>query len=112
MRAQDFNPVSIGVFDKREPFHLAVVRALHELGSSSNGRCVKIDCAAHDPAAGLPEAGALYLDGGWPAAKTVVDSLLGDMTVEAQVQPGVRDYKTRLQERAAELSWTLSRRLQ
>lgn len=50
--------------------------------------------------------GALYLDGGWPAAKHVVDALLGDVTVEAQVQPGVRDYKTRLQERAAELSWT------
>ena len=49
--------------------------------------------------------GALYLDGGWPAAKTVVDELLGAVTLEAQVQPGVRDYKTRLQERAAELSW-------
>lgn len=47
--------------------------------------------------------GALYLDGGWNAAKAVVDALLGEATQAAQVRPGVRDYKTRLQERAAEL---------
>ncbi len=49
--------------------------------------------------------GAMYLDGGWVVAKQVVDALLGELTLEAQVEPGVRDYKTRLQERAAELGW-------
>ncbi len=47
--------------------------------------------------------GAMYLDAGWFVAKRVIDDLLGDITAAAQVTPGVRDYKTRLQERAAEL---------
>ena len=45
--------------------------------------------------------GAVYLDGGWDAAATLVMNLLGERIVEAATGPGNRDYKTRLQELAA-----------
>jgi ribonuclease-3 len=45
--------------------------------------------------------GAVYLDGGWPAASDLVLGLLGDRIAEAAAGPGGQDYKTRLQELAA-----------
>ena len=45
--------------------------------------------------------GAIYLEGGWDAAKRVVLDLLGDRIAEASVGPGGQDYKTRLQELVA-----------
>ncbi len=45
--------------------------------------------------------GALYLDGGWPAARDLVMSLLGDRISQASEGPGGQDYKTRLQELAS-----------
>jgi ribonuclease-3 len=47
---------------------------------------------------------AVYLDGGWEPARLVVVGLLAAEAAKAQTNPGERDYKTRLQERAAELS--------
>ncbi len=47
---------------------------------------------------------AVYLDGGWEQAKTLVNEHLAAAALDAQSTPGRRDYKTRLQERAAELS--------
>ncbi|MGI9604947.1 MAG: ribonuclease III [Acidimicrobiales bacterium] len=46
--------------------------------------------------------GAVYLDSDWKTVLTVIDRLLGPAAAEAQVTPGVRDYKTRLQEIAAD----------
>ncbi|MEA3019166.1 MAG: ribonuclease [Actinomycetota bacterium] len=45
--------------------------------------------------------GAVYLDGGWPAASDLVLDLLGTRIAEAALGPGGQDYKTRLQELAA-----------
>jgi ribonuclease-3 len=45
--------------------------------------------------------GAVYLDGGWPAAERLVLGLLGERIVEASEGPGGQDYKTRLQELTA-----------
>ncbi len=45
--------------------------------------------------------GAVYLDGGWPAAAELVMMLLGDRIESAAAGPGGQDYKTRLQELAA-----------
>jgi ribonuclease-3 len=45
--------------------------------------------------------GAVYLDGGWPAAADLVLGLLGDRIAAAAAGPGGQDYKTRLQELAA-----------
>jgi ribonuclease-3 len=45
--------------------------------------------------------GAVYLDGGWSAAATLVMGLLGDRVEEGAAGPGGQDYKTRLQELAA-----------
>ena len=45
--------------------------------------------------------GAVYLDGGWAAARDLVLGLLGDHVAEAAAGPGGQDYKTRLQELAA-----------
>jgi len=45
--------------------------------------------------------GAVYLDGGWDAAATLVMGLLGERIVEAAAGPGGHDFKTRLQELAA-----------
>ena len=45
--------------------------------------------------------GAVYLDGGGPAATELVMRLLGERIGEAAVGPGGQDYKTRLQELAA-----------
>ncbi len=47
---------------------------------------------------------AVYLDGGWEPARRVVIGLLAGEAAKAQTNPGEHDYKTRLQERAAELS--------
>ncbi len=46
---------------------------------------------------------AVYLDAGWQRARELVDTHLADVALNAQTAPGQRDYKTRLQERAAEL---------
>jgi len=45
--------------------------------------------------------GAVYLDGGWDDASTLVMDLLGDRMTEAAAGPGGHDFKTRLQELAA-----------
>jgi ribonuclease III len=44
---------------------------------------------------------AVYLDGGWDAARDLVLALLEDRIREAATGPGGQDYKTRLQELAA-----------
>ncbi len=45
--------------------------------------------------------GAVYLDGGWSAAQSLVLWLLGDRVAEAAAGPGGQDFKTRLQELSA-----------
>ncbi len=45
--------------------------------------------------------GAVYLEAGWTTATALVLDLLGDHIADAVEGPGVRDYKTRLQELAA-----------
>lgn len=47
---------------------------------------------------------AVYLDAGWEEAKALVNTHLAQLASHAQTTPGLRDYKTRLQELAAELS--------
>jgi ribonuclease III len=46
--------------------------------------------------------GAVYLDAGWKGASDLVLDLLGDRIAEAASGPGGQDYKTRLQELAAQ----------
>lgn len=46
----------------------------------------------------------VYLDGGWESAKNVVLNQLQSVAEQAQITPGERDFKTRLQEAAAEYS--------
>ena len=46
---------------------------------------------------------AVYLDGGWEAADALVLRLLGDRIREGAAGPGGHDFKTRLQELAAQL---------
>ncbi len=46
--------------------------------------------------------GAVYLDGGWDAASELVLVLWGDRIADAACGPGGADYKTRLQELAAQ----------
>jgi ribonuclease III len=53
--------------------------------------------------------GAVYLDGGWEAARELVLRLLADRIAEAATGPGGQDYKTRLQELAAQRLDTLPR---
>ena len=48
--------------------------------------------------------GAVYVDGGWNAARSVILDLTHDAIVEAAEQPGRKDYKTQLQELTARLS--------
>lgn len=48
--------------------------------------------------------GAVYVDGGWPAAREVILDLTHDSIVEAAEQPGRKDYKTQLQELTARMS--------
>jgi ribonuclease III len=45
--------------------------------------------------------GAVYLDGGWPAAQGLVRRLFGEAIEVASQGPGVDDHKTRLQEYVA-----------
>lgn len=45
--------------------------------------------------------GAVYLDGGLEPARTMVQALWSDRVADRARQPGVKDYKTRLQELAA-----------
>ena len=53
--------------------------------------------------------GAVYLDGGWEPARELVLTLLADRIAEAATGPGGQDYKTRLQELAAQRLDTLPR---
>jgi ribonuclease-3 len=53
--------------------------------------------------------GAVYLDGGWEPARELVLTLLEDRIAEAATGPGGQDYKTRLQELAAQRLDTLPR---
>jgi len=53
--------------------------------------------------------GAVYLDGGWEPASALVMRLLADRIAEAATGPGGQDYKTRLQELAAQRLDTLPR---
>lgn len=46
--------------------------------------------------------GAIYLDGGWGASQDFVLRMLGTLIEEAAAGPGGQDYKTRLQELAAQ----------
>ena len=46
--------------------------------------------------------GAIYLDGGWTASQEFVLRMLGALIEEAAAGPGGQDYKTRLQELAAQ----------
>ena len=48
--------------------------------------------------------GAVYVDGGWPAAREVILALTHEAIVEAAEKPGRKDYKTQLQELTARLS--------
>jgi ribonuclease-3 len=48
--------------------------------------------------------GAVYVDGGWSAARQVIIDLTHDAIVDAAEQPGRKDYKTQLQELTARLS--------
>ena len=45
--------------------------------------------------------GAVYLDGGWDAAQSMIMTLVEDRITEAAAGPGGHDYKTRLQEYSA-----------
>ncbi len=45
--------------------------------------------------------GAIYLDGGWAAAQRFIVEALGGRIEDAADNPGIQDYKTRLQEVAA-----------
>lgn len=42
--------------------------------------------------------GAVFLDAGFEVARRIVETLFGDQVAERAKRPGVRDYKTRLQE--------------
>lgn len=53
--------------------------------------------------------GASYLDGGMEAATALVMDALGGRIADAAAEPGLDDYKTRLQELAAQLSSDLPR---
>lgn len=46
--------------------------------------------------------GCIYMDGGWSAAEEFVMRMLGPLIEEAAAGPGGQDYKTRLQELAAQ----------
>jgi ribonuclease-3 len=48
--------------------------------------------------------GAVYVDGGWPGARTVILDLTLPAIQEAAEQPGRKDYKTQLQELTARMS--------
>jgi ribonuclease-3 len=48
--------------------------------------------------------GAVYVDGGWLAAREVILALTHEAIVEAAEKPGRKDYKTQLQELTARLS--------
>jgi ribonuclease-3 len=47
--------------------------------------------------------GAVYLDSGLDAARALIDHLWGDRVAERAKRPGVKDYKTRLQEELAKV---------
>jgi ribonuclease-3 len=53
--------------------------------------------------------GAVYVDGGWAAAATLVLRLLGDRIAVAADGPGASDFKTRLQELAVQRAGELPR---
>jgi len=48
--------------------------------------------------------GAVYVDGGWDAAQSVILTLTAEAILEAAEQPGKKDYKTQLQELTARLA--------
>lgn len=47
--------------------------------------------------------GAVFVDGGWEAARLAALHLLGDCILESAVRPGGEDFKTRLQELTSNL---------
>ncbi len=48
--------------------------------------------------------GAVFVDGGWQAARSAALALLSDQILESSVRPGGEDFKTRLQELTSNLS--------
>lgn len=48
--------------------------------------------------------GAVYVDGGWDAAQSVILTLTAEAILDAAEQPGKKDYKTQLQELTARLA--------
>ncbi|NNC74713.1 MAG: ribonuclease III [Acidimicrobiia bacterium] len=46
--------------------------------------------------------GAVYLDAGYPVAREVIEAHWAELIVERAASPGMRDYKTRLQEQLAQ----------
>jgi ribonuclease-3 len=73
-------------------------------GEDSSGGRAKLSILADALEAVI---GAVYLDGGWHAASALVMRCLAPRIVEAASGPGGRDYKTRLQELAAQRFETL-----
>lgn len=56
--------------------------------------------------------GAVFLDGGWEAARSLVRRHWVPLVAERVQRPGQRDYKTRLQELAQAEGWSLEYRVQ
>ncbi|MFT7473260.1 MAG: ribonuclease-3 [Verrucomicrobiales bacterium] len=90
------------------PSLATIARSLH-LGSLVKLGKGEIHSGGHDKDSILADAmeaifAAVYVDAGWEAARGVVLKQLEEAAALAQTAPGERDYKTRLQELAADSS--------
>jgi ribonuclease-3 len=91
-----------------EPSLATIARSLH-LGSLVKLGKGEIRSGGHDKDSILADAmeavfAAVYVDGGWEAARGVVLKQLEEAAALAQTAPGERDYKSRLQELATDSS--------